>query len=215
MNDLIVKRIKEARLERGLTQQNLAKHLGRSTASISELERGKVQVTASDLFLIAQLLNKPIEYFYGEEFSDKDIQEYKDNGSKIISQDLIYASIPILMQKHSIYTETKLEILDNKFGKIESVPYGLLYKLTYEKDVPKTKEEYLEKISPIINSYHYDDIITNSQLYSEHLHLSHIRRWYAIANLVISSYLKEKYNNDKDSLFYYQQAHKIDPLLTE
>ncbi|MCZ7553156.1 MAG: helix-turn-helix domain-containing protein [Anaerolineales bacterium] len=75
MNDAIVKRIKEARQERGLTQHDLAEHLGRSTAAISELERGKVQVTAADLYLIAQLLNKPIEYFFGEEFGDSEIQD--------------------------------------------------------------------------------------------------------------------------------------------
>jgi len=73
MNDMIVKRIRDARLERSLTQHDLAEHLGRSTAAISELERGKVQVTASDLYLLAQLLNKPIEYFYGEEYGEKEI----------------------------------------------------------------------------------------------------------------------------------------------
>lgn len=41
MNEIIVKRIKEARLERGYTQHDLAEHLGRSTAAISELEREK------------------------------------------------------------------------------------------------------------------------------------------------------------------------------
>lgn len=75
MNETIVKRIKDARLERGLTQHDLADHLGRSTAAISELERGKVQVTASDLYQIAQLLNKPIEYFFGEEYGDTEIQD--------------------------------------------------------------------------------------------------------------------------------------------
>jgi transcriptional regulator with XRE-family HTH domain len=75
MNDLIVKKIKEARLERGLTQHDLAEHLGRSTASISELERGKVQINASDLYQVAQLTNKPIEYFYGEEYGEQEIQD--------------------------------------------------------------------------------------------------------------------------------------------
>lgn len=59
----------------GLTQKDLADHLGKTAAAISDLERGKVQVTASDLFQIAQLLNKPIEYFYGEEYSGSDIQD--------------------------------------------------------------------------------------------------------------------------------------------
>jgi len=39
------------------------------------IERGKFQVRTSDLYQLAQLLNKPIEYFYGEEFGDKEIQD--------------------------------------------------------------------------------------------------------------------------------------------
>jgi transcriptional regulator with XRE-family HTH domain len=75
MNDLIVQKIKEARKERGLTQQDLANYLGKTSAAISELERGKVQVSAGDLYQLAQLLTKPIEYFYGIESGDKEIQD--------------------------------------------------------------------------------------------------------------------------------------------
>ena len=75
MNDLIVKRVKEARLEKGFTQQDIANHLGKTSAAISDLERGKVQVTASDLYQISQLLKKPIEFFYGEEYGEKEIQD--------------------------------------------------------------------------------------------------------------------------------------------
>jgi transcriptional regulator with XRE-family HTH domain len=75
MNDLIVKRIKDARIERGKTQKDLADYLEKTSAAISDLERGKVQVSASDLYKIAQLLNKPIEYFYGEDFGNKETQD--------------------------------------------------------------------------------------------------------------------------------------------
>ena len=75
MNEIIVKRIKAARMERGLTQQNLADQLGRTAAALSDLERGKVQVTASDLLKLARYLNKPIEYFYGEEYIGDDVQD--------------------------------------------------------------------------------------------------------------------------------------------
>jgi transcriptional regulator with XRE-family HTH domain len=61
-------------LEKGLTQQDIANHLGRTAAAISEMERGKVQVSASDLYKIASLLEKPIEYFYGEDIGDKEIE---------------------------------------------------------------------------------------------------------------------------------------------
>lgn len=74
MNDLIIQRIKETRLERGYTQQELATFLGKTAAAISELERGKVQVSANDLHQISKFLGKPIEYFYGEEFIGDDVQ---------------------------------------------------------------------------------------------------------------------------------------------
>lgn len=75
INDVIAKRIREARKDRGLTQQVIANHLGRTAAAISDLERGKVQVSAGDLYQIANLLNKPIEYFYGEDYGGKEIQD--------------------------------------------------------------------------------------------------------------------------------------------
>jgi transcriptional regulator with XRE-family HTH domain len=75
INDLIVSRIKQTRIERGKTQQDLAKHLGRTSAAISDLERGKVQISASDLYRLSRYLNKPIEYFYGEEIGGPEIRD--------------------------------------------------------------------------------------------------------------------------------------------
>ena len=63
MNEQIVGRIKKARIERGYTQKDLGNHLGRSAASISELERGNVQVNAADLYDIANFFNKPMYIF--------------------------------------------------------------------------------------------------------------------------------------------------------
>ncbi|MHA1280492.1 MAG: helix-turn-helix domain-containing protein [Candidatus Helarchaeota archaeon] len=75
INNLIVKRVKDARIEKGLTQKDLADYLGRTAASISDLERGKVRVTASDLYKISLYLKKPIEYFFGENFGGEEIQD--------------------------------------------------------------------------------------------------------------------------------------------
>jgi transcriptional regulator with XRE-family HTH domain len=75
MNKQIVKRIKDARRERGLTQKDLARQLGKNAASISDLERGKVQVNASVLYSIAQILDKPLGYFFGEEIGEKEMED--------------------------------------------------------------------------------------------------------------------------------------------
>ena len=70
INDLIVERIKKAREDLGLKQHHLAERLNRTPAAISELERGKVQINAADLYELAQLFEMPISYFYGEDYED-------------------------------------------------------------------------------------------------------------------------------------------------
>ncbi|MHA1170143.1 MAG: helix-turn-helix domain-containing protein [Candidatus Hodarchaeales archaeon] len=71
----LARKIKDARKARGLTQQDLAEQLGRTAAAVSDLERGKVQVSAVDLKILADFLEKPIEYFYGEDFGGRDVED--------------------------------------------------------------------------------------------------------------------------------------------
>jgi len=128
MNEIIVKRIREARLERDLTQHDLAEYLGRSTAAISELERDRVQVTASDLYLVAQLLNKPIEYFYGEEYGDKEIQDLiailRKQSPEGREQTIKTTSMLLEMYKYAQFAESNpgnelpIEEVTNFFGRL-------------------------------------------------------------------------------------------------
>jgi transcriptional regulator with XRE-family HTH domain len=74
-NILIAQRIRAARLQRNLTQQDMADKFSKTSAAISDIERGKTQITASDLLVFADLLIKPIEYFYGEDYGDPEIDD--------------------------------------------------------------------------------------------------------------------------------------------
>lgn len=74
-NLLIAQRIRAARLQRNFTQQDLADKFNKTSATISDIERGKTQITAADLIIFSELLAKPIEYFFGEDFRDTDIQD--------------------------------------------------------------------------------------------------------------------------------------------
>ncbi len=73
-NEQIAERIRQARLERGLTQKDLAVFLNKTPSNVSDIERCRVQVSAVDLYILAEALNKPIEYFFGEDFGGKDIE---------------------------------------------------------------------------------------------------------------------------------------------
>jgi transcriptional regulator with XRE-family HTH domain len=59
----IAQRIKLAREQSGKSQEELAREIDRNRVTISDYERGRTQVSASDLMGIAQSLGKPITYF--------------------------------------------------------------------------------------------------------------------------------------------------------
>ena len=57
------KRIREAREEKGWSQQELADMIYKRRASISEIENGKMYPDVVSLTLIAANLQKPLRYF--------------------------------------------------------------------------------------------------------------------------------------------------------
>ena len=73
-NTYIGDRIREARKVRNRTQSDLAEALGKTTGAVSQLEQGNVQISVIELAKIANYLNKPIEYFFGEEYLGDDVQ---------------------------------------------------------------------------------------------------------------------------------------------
>ena len=72
-NEQIVEKIREYRKQSGKTQKDLAEVLGKTTASISDLERGRVQVSASDLSIIADFFNVQVSNFYSNKNLDPEL----------------------------------------------------------------------------------------------------------------------------------------------
>lgn len=63
-NRYIREKIKEAREKKGMTQAELAENLYRTQSFISNLESGRLEVSAVDLMGIAYLVEKPMRYFF-------------------------------------------------------------------------------------------------------------------------------------------------------
>ncbi len=57
-------RIRQGREDAGLSQRDMARLYGVSQSKISDIERGRVQVTATQLLEFSKLLGKPITYFF-------------------------------------------------------------------------------------------------------------------------------------------------------
>ncbi|WP_428655402.1 helix-turn-helix domain-containing protein [Runella sp.] len=63
----IAEKIRLFRLERGLSQENMADSLGISTTSYGDIERGKTDLSLSRFYQIAEALNVTIAVLMGEE----------------------------------------------------------------------------------------------------------------------------------------------------
>lgn len=74
-NDEIAEKIRQVRKERGMTQADIAAFLNKTSATVSDIERGKIQVSAADLYTLAHALKKPIEYFFGEDYNAEAIND--------------------------------------------------------------------------------------------------------------------------------------------
>ena len=57
-------KIRQARNEAQESQEDLAKALEKSRVSVSDIERGRVEISAADLGWIAAHYDKPISYFF-------------------------------------------------------------------------------------------------------------------------------------------------------
>lgn len=109
INRYIRERIRQVRIDANETQDDLADRLKKSRVSISDMERGRVSVSAADLAIISNHYGKPISYFYPPIVSiDK---------SKLspIEEELIFmfSQLPLTQQRISLqYTKQQVQITE-------------------------------------------------------------------------------------------------------
>ena len=67
INDIARKRLKQARKEAGVTQDELCLVVGKLRNNISDMERGRLTISFADMVLMANKLGKPLEWFSQDE----------------------------------------------------------------------------------------------------------------------------------------------------
>jgi transcriptional regulator with XRE-family HTH domain len=60
----IAKRLRSARIERGISQQSAAETIGVSFQQLQKYENGANRITASKLFQLATMYEVPIQWFF-------------------------------------------------------------------------------------------------------------------------------------------------------
>ena len=91
--EYVRKRIKKARMEKGISARALSTLIGRTPSYISSLETGRIETKIADLLAIAQATQQPIKYFMPNRYKQKeqelDGEEYElvKNFRKIKTED--------------------------------------------------------------------------------------------------------------------------------
>lgn len=149
MRKIIADKIKQAREEKKITQKDLADHLGKNAVSVSDIERNRVEVSAIEIYEIAKFLNKPIEYFFGEDFNGKEIQEIIMMLRKQSNADIreLYKPIRLFIELKNAQNDAK------KFPQNQKIPKEKI--LEYRKTVyplADTLNEMTEKINKLLDN---------------------------------------------------------------
>ena len=78
--ELIGKRVKKARREKGITQEKFAEELGVSVSFVSQVETGEKKFNLARISEVSKILERPISYFVDgyEGKSEDELQEIID-----------------------------------------------------------------------------------------------------------------------------------------
>ena len=63
VNEYARQQLKKARQEAGVTQDELCLVLGKLRNNISDMERGRLEISFADMVLMAKRLGKPLDWF--------------------------------------------------------------------------------------------------------------------------------------------------------
>ena len=111
------KKIKNLRIEKGLTQENLADYVGCNTSHISNIENSYTKLSLNVLLAIANALNVSIDYLLADQLNST---------STIISQEIINK----ISKCNDSDKEKIIQIIDI-FVTIITFTYFVYYFLTY------------------------------------------------------------------------------------
>jgi transcriptional regulator with XRE-family HTH domain len=92
-------RIRQAREERNMSQRRLADRVDRRQGTISDYENGKMEPDATTLVVLAQVLEKPVTYFFPEPW-----------GPRVARGDLTYDEQALLLEFRRLQSDEHRQI---------------------------------------------------------------------------------------------------------
>lgn len=174
INDIIGKRVNEARIARGYSIQELADKIGINKQSLSRYENGINNISIEKLILIADILKFPLEFFRKNlqgSLIDKDTVFFRSsNASRVKIKDTLSKNIKLIEE---IYLELNKYIYFPEFL-IEDIKFEYkigISKLNIEKIANMLREAWNLGSKPIDNMINilerHGVLVSKIELYSQ------------------------------------------------
>ena len=144
--------------------------------------------------------------------SEEHILDYKIKNRGSVKNEVMGEAISDIAAAGNIFSDQEFEALDSKYGKIVSVPWGLLYKLELEENSHPKKEDYLALMDNIFISYHLEEVKSGNQAIENSLTFADIKKLYSISFERVAQFVHEEYNDDKKAAQYLKETLLLDPL---
>lgn len=144
--------------------------------------------------------------------TDEEIRDFKIKNKGDFSKELFEASIGPLVKQSSVYFDGFYTVNDDKYGKIVTIPYGLLYKFEFIDNLAYPKEKYIKEVAQMTGSYGVDKLKEHEEILAYSLILADIKKLYSVGYFNIAQYLHEQYRDDELAKEYLIRSIEFDPL---
>lgn len=86
MTSNLSEKIRQIRLQKGLSQENMADMLGLSTTAYGDIERGRTELSVSRLENVAKLLDVPLPELLGIDVSMSETEWLRQENTRILAE---------------------------------------------------------------------------------------------------------------------------------
>lgn len=144
--------------------------------------------------------------------SDTDLRESLIAKRGAVAKDMLFASIaPALADGVPIFSDTEFELIDNQHGRIVSIPYGLLYKLSFEDQANMSQEDYVNSVNHFLSQLKTTDIQDHPVILQNNLIYADIQKLYSIAYFRVADYVAESYQDLDSAKMYVKKSIELEP----
>lgn len=143
-----------------------------------------------------------------------EINSYLIKNRNTIEQKELYGGIVSLLESgHSVYSTVPKLIIEDKLGKLATIPYGLVYKFVIGKNNVPSEKDYIKQEDEIWATFDLPMFDKHSDVVDYSLSLSNIKKHYSVGYKNIANFMNLYYKNDSMYMKYLNLAIQSDPIL--